>query len=248
MADPETDTQNQQQEPELIFGKYKSLEEAEKAYKEAERKIHEQGQKLSEMDEQLESLTELAASLQQHPQQAPQQTGNPLEDLVAQYEQAAEMGDVRTQLAINAQIGALAAQSAIQQAFQQQQPQWQQLQQSQTELVALQATNQLRSAYQDWEQYEDRVAQTIEKNPTFTAALQAASTPAAFAAVLDTAYKAAKFEDLAAAQTQQQQSEAAKLAAQTVTGAGPARISSPDADKAEWERIVQAGRRSPWTT
>jgi len=46
------------EEEKLFFGKYKSEEEAEKAYSEAQRKITEQGQKLSELEREQKHLAE----------------------------------------------------------------------------------------------------------------------------------------------------------------------------------------------
>ena len=47
-------------EPKLFFGKFKSEEEAEKAYKEAEKKISQQGQTLAERDTRMRDLEETA--------------------------------------------------------------------------------------------------------------------------------------------------------------------------------------------
>src|SRR5574338_125029 len=154
MADPATENQTEQEErPSWLPENFKSPEDLATSYKEAQRKISEQGERMSEMERELASLTELAAQLQQAPQWQQPQSQDPAERLYAQYAEAVESGDYRTQLAVQAQISQLAAQAVFQGAQQQQAPQWQQVQESQSELIATQATNALRSTYQDWNEY-----------------------------------------------------------------------------------------------
>lgn len=220
-----------------------------KSYAEASRKITEQGQQLSELNESVESLTELAATLQQAPPQYQQQSQDPAEQIYAQYENAMNEGDYRSALAIQAQIGQLAAQAAVKSYQQDQQPQWQQNQQRDAEIIANQATYALKTAYPDFDEYTDRVADTIKGNSALLQSLQNANTPTAFASILDSAYKLAKYEDSqTSALAQVGQAEAAKLAAQTATGSGPARQMSPDAAQAEWAAIKNSGGQSPWTS
>lgn len=240
------------QRPPWLPENFDSPEALATSYTEAQRKITEQGNELSQLREDVESLSELAATLQQQPQQQQYQPQNEAEIIAGQYAEAMENGDYRTALAIQAQITALAAQASVQQAFQQHQPDWQRGAQAQIETAADFAVNSLRAQYPDWQEHEDKVEQVIKNSPHLAAGLQSARTPNEFYATLDNAYRLVKYDELVNGHQQQAQSfaqaEAAKLAAQTATGAGPGRVMAPGEAQAEWDAIKKAGASSPWTS
>lgn len=231
------------QRPDWLPDNFDSPEAFASSYKEAQQKITSQGQELAQLREDYESLTELAASLQTAPpQQQYQQQENPLETIAAQY------GFDPEQIQLMSQLAAQAADYRLNQWQQQQQPDWQRSQQAQIQTISDFATERLRAHYPDFAEKEEQIEQTIRGNNALQTALADARTPLEFGQVLDQAYKLVSYEEYVAGQRQQQQAEAAKLAAQSATGAGPGRIMSPDAQQAEWERIRNAGSSSPWTS
>ncbi len=230
----EAQQQELEAEPEvLIFGKYKSLEEAEKAYKEAERKIHEQAMELKALRESQESVLpepgddllgweglDPIAGMQAAAEQAfrPEAYLSKQERLAAISQAAARHVDER--------FGSAPGQLTV-------------------EEVAVQGAALVKSVLPTWdEETQARAVETLAKTPELAAAAQQALSsgdPSGFATLLMAASHQAQQQT--AASLRETLSEREKLAAQTASGAGPARIESSDAAE-EWRRIVQAGTGS----
>jgi hypothetical protein len=162
--------------------------------------------------------------------------------LIAGYEQAMEVGDFRTALAIQAQIMSQVADNTIQKSLPQVQQQYQSTAKAQAALVADHAWNNLKARHGDaLEQSRDAIRDTIQAQPWLIPEA-AQRDPSVAAAAIENVYKIVN--PGAFVQGQPVDQTAAKLAAQGLPGAA-GRPPSPDAAKAEWAEIVSASKREP---
>lgn len=202
-----------------------SYRESEAALKRVQQDLHTERSAREAMEQQ-------QAEAQQQTQYQAQQN-----DLAARLEQAREMGDIQTELAINAYV----AQQAALQAFQQAQAGPQQT--LPAEFVADYASNAVARQYQDWDQYKDRAAAWLGQND-YLVTDEVASNPALLAQRLDIAYKAVKAEDLLSGKLPEQAPNLSqqKMQAQTMSGAGT-RQPAPTSNE-EWAREIAEANKT----
>lgn len=215
--------------PEWVPEKFRSNpEEFGKAYSNLERSFHETRQELRAQQEQLEALIAQA--------NAPEP--EPAVGMDAIY-QAYENDPIATMQYLARQAAAQAVQTVTQAQQQSTQP----LVEQQNQLLAYTANQMVSQRVSDWDDYKDRVAEEISRNPDLLPE-SALSTPDRAAAALERVYKQVRHDDLlnqnkSLAEQQADLQRQAKLAAQTLTG--PAGRPAPtDADKDAWERIRNA--------
>ncbi len=220
----------EQERPDWLDPKFKSVEDQARAFNEAER---EKGRLSTEIGGLRSEMDELTAYVENLPAQQPQNGDLGQNPLVAQYSRAFEEGDVATMLAVQAEIArAAAAQSAPA------------VPEQDYGMLTAFAENQIRQANPDYDQYRSQTVEILQRNPQLIPD----------GATLDTvqngilmALNAARGE---AALTQQQaqaerdrateQAQDAKRQAQTVPGGGsrPQRMDGEGGDI--WERIKNA--------
>lgn len=215
--------------PEWIPEKFRSNpEKFGEAYSNLEREYHQTRQDLRAQQEQLEELIAL-----QNQAPAPEQVST---DAIYQ---AYENDPIATMQYLAQQ----AVQQAVQTVTQSQEKFQQPLVEQQNQLLAYTANQMVSQKVPDWENYRDRVAEEISKNPDLLPE-SALSTPDRAAAALERVYKQVRHDDLlnqnkTLAEQQADLQRQAKLAAQTLTG--PAGRPAPtDADVEAWERVKNA--------
>jgi hypothetical protein len=168
-------------------------------------------QEAASLRSQLESIEAQQFEAQQQQQSYQQQN-----DLVARLDQAREIGDTQTELALMAYVAQQAAAQAVPQAPAQTLP---------AEFVADYASRAVAEKYDDWDSYKERAAQFLSQN-SYLISDEVASNPQLLAQRLDLAYTQVKAADLlsgaapaAAAAQQAEAQRQAKLDAQTLHGA-----------------------------
>lgn len=206
----DTGTEGADERPEWLPANFKTPEDMAKSYKELERTFH---QTREDLRATRASVEEMAAQQQQA--QRPQEPGYDNE----QWMEAYERDPIRT----TAYIAQQAALQQFQQLQAQAQQQYGQVGATQHELVANYAKATLQARYDDWQSYEDKVADAIREDPSLVPE-NVLSSPELAARSLERVYKVLKADETLArsqesAQTQAQAGRQNKLAAQTMPGA-----------------------------
>lgn len=220
---------------------FKEPEALVESYKEAQRKITELTGQVKTRDENLQSFSERLEQIEAETSRQSQQTQQ--YDFQAAYDRAYEEGDTRAIIALNAQL----AQAAAEQAFQKLQPQQPASNDSNSEIVAKLAEAEVRARYGDWDDYREKIADTIKAQPWLLPD-EALSSPRRLEAAFDNVYRIVKFDDQGTAGQGNQAAELQrqmKLQAQSAVGAA-GRPGSPDSDKEAWERIKAARPKNYW--
>lgn len=211
--------------PDWLPANFNDPADLAKSYTEAQAAKTRAEQRAAALEAQIAGIEAERIEAQQTQQAAAQQN-----DLVARIDQAREIGDTQTELALMAYIAQQAAAQAV--------PQQQQA--LPAEFVADYASNALARQYGDWDAYKDRAAGWLAQN-SYLVTDEVAGNPQLLAQRLDVAYKAVKAEDLIAGNIPAQAPDLSqqKMVAQTMSGAG-ARQPSPDEAAQLWDRIRSA--------
>ncbi len=218
--------------PEWLPEKFKTPEDMARSYAEAERKISETTAQLGQYQE---AYTDASSRLEQL--EAAQGLPDPA---VAQnwLEEQWETNPLQTV----AQLATQAAQNAVQEQFKQYQQQAQPAQQGQLQTAAALADYEMQQLYPDWQEYRGKVTEIIQQFPHLVPEAHL-SNPLDLRQDLTQVYQLARSQDLEQkAQTAEQRAtelEQMKINAQTTPGS-MGRPMAPDAQKAEWEIIMNA--------
>lgn len=231
--------QSEPERPEWLPENFKTGQDFVKSYHEASGKIIEQGAALNRLEEQIGELTQAVQS-----QQQPQYNQSDVQD---QWQEMYDNNPVGTA----AYMAKLAAQQAVQEAMALQASQAEPQFQSQHELVAYAAEQDLSARYDDWSEYKEKVATAVQNDPTLLPD-SAFSSLGGVKNALDRIYKVVKAEDVLSrseqAGTQQaDQSRQAKMAAQTLSGAS-SRPGEPSPEEASAARILAASKGGDYTS
>lgn len=105
----------------------------------------------------------------------------------------------------------------------------------QQQLVA-RAVTAMQAQIPDWSRYGRRVWQATADNPTGLGKALETNNPAAVVSVLADTYERLRTQDAATNM---------KLQAQTMSGSH-GRVQAPSGDEAEWQQIVNVGKKSRW--
>ena len=214
--------------PEWVPEKFRTNpEKFGEAYVNLEREFHQTRQELRAQQERLEELVA---------RQADPQPADPAVSQDAIYE-AYERDPVGTM----AWLAQQAAQQAVQSVTQQQQQSVQPIAETQNQLLAYTANQIVASRVPDWGDYQQRVAEEIQRDPELFPESALAS-PERAAAALERVYKQVRFEEIhnqnkTLAEQQADLQRQVKLQAQTLSGV-PGRPLPTDADKDYWQSVA----------
>lgn len=211
--------------------KFKDEQSFAQSYTELERKLTE----LAETNKQLEGMYVEAVEAFQAPQQQAQQ-----QDASNYWRNLYDEDPFQATALLVQQSNAQLLQQLAQQTQQANEPS----QVAQGEIVAQLAINHLSNVHNDFSAYEDRIKETIEQNP-YLLPESAYQSPTNMANALEVAYKMVKAEDVLSGNVQTVDQTNAKLAAQSLSGAGN-RTPTPDQQAEEWKRIQAAGEQPYW--
>lgn len=210
--------------PSWLPDNFENEEAFAKSYKELERSFHQTRTELKAQQEKFEEfVAEQQTTQQQYQQQVQQQ------DIFAQIEQAREMGDIRAETTLQAQLVAQALQPVLQQY---QQPAQAGLP---PDVVATMAESQIVAKHPGWNDFREQAAEWLREND-YLMTDEALGNPNVLAQRLDIAYKAVNPNWGAEPQAAQDLSSA-KQQAQTMSGAGQ-RQPAPS-DNEEWARAIR---------
>lgn len=239
VAEPEPAPEPAPDRPEWLPSQYKTPEDFAQAHKSAQDKIREQGETLREQGQQLELLSQ-----QQQPRTEPTDVLTAVADEI---EQAREAGDVHREVQLQAWLQQQTVQQAFQgfqQAAQQQTGQQQEIQAS---LYAETMDGAMTRQIDDWPDYRERVAETLEAYPGLLTPEDSLSTERTQKG-LKAAYDLVKAQDVLSQQEQLREKglsqadlgRARKLQSQTMTGASgrPDQPSQADQDLAEMQQAL----------
>lgn len=234
-TEPEESAQDER--PEWLPENFKSAEAFVESYKSLESRLTTEAEERRSLQAQIGELSELVQQQNQY-QQTQYQTQYQ-DEQTAQLYAAYEQDPIGT-MAWLAQNAAQAAAQNVAQQFNQRDPA---TEAAQAEMFAATLDRDLSATYGDWEQAKTGVAEVLNQmphllpeNPTFEQAKYA----------LSTAYNVAKANQLASQQQVQNDGRAAKIAAQTMTGA-TGRQQSPDEGAERFARMQAALRGSSYS-
>lgn len=211
--------------PDWLPERFKTVDDFVSSYEHAQSKIGEQNQVIGELRQQVTAIQE---SIQQQSQQHQQH------DIEEQLIEALESGDGRQQLATMAWLAAEAARMHAAQM----QPQQPAVPQSNADILAFAAEQTLSARYQDWGEYADDIGKLVAEH---NLSIPPDATLEQVVAGREWLYKLARAERFEREQAaSQQQGQQAKLAAQTMGGAGVRPATMTD-DEAYAARIRAAG-------
>lgn len=226
---PDLEAQQQPERPDWLPDNFNDPRDLVKSYEHARAEMTRAQQEAAAERQARENYEQIIAEQQAERQQYQQQQHT--QDIYAQIEQAREVGDIRAETNLQAQ---LVAQQLQQQYQQQQQPALPQ------DFVADYADKALAATYPDWQEHRANAVSLIQANQ-FLLPDDATTNPASLAKALDIAYRAVKADAVAASPPQPNDLTQQKLAAQTISGAG-VRQPAPT-DNEEWaRRITEANK------
>ncbi len=227
--------------PDYLLDNFKSVEEQARSVSESVRKMHEATteakrleSELSDLRSEYEQMNEFVQQQNQQPQYGQQQE----HPLVLAAQQALDVGDAASFLAINAQLSQEIAQQTM--AQQQSQAQESAAPDETLALIANAAENRVRERYPDYDEMRGKVEEKLTQYP----GLVSDRTLNGVQAGIEAAYTLVKGEDRmrndqdsaaqqAAAEADRQQ----KLAATGLTGGG-ARQAPPDEAQAHMQSLI----------
>jgi hypothetical protein len=224
-AATQADTQAQADRPEWLPEGFQSPEELAQAHQETERRYkeaeRERGRLAQELGDARDMLAENALAQQQQPQYQPQPQYQQPNPFIDQYQQALDTGDAAALFQLNATLANAAAQSALEQAYQQQQPVWQGYHSQQAELTNEVAIREVSGRYGDnWTpDFEAQVGDMLRDHPQLVpdnADFQTTVNGLSLAAELVHAKSLAEAQGQQAAHDEAQRQR--KLMAQSATG------------------------------
>ena len=227
--------------PEWLPEKFKDEKEFAESYRNLETEIRTRAETQKEMEARLDGLTQLVENFQPQQQQAQQDPQQMNEQLMSAFEQ----DPVGTMIF----LANAATDQRMLQYQQQQMPQHAQQQQLQGELIADNASRVLSSRYGDWKEYEGKVGEMIERNPSLLPPELLTSLDQT-SDRLDALYKQAKYDDLVqqleAAQNGNGSTTQMKRQAQSLGGNGGKPAQPSDVD-VKMDQLLAAAKGASWT-
>lgn len=231
----------EQGRPEWLPEQFKSPEDLAKSYDESRREMDRLRSTLDEERAQFTTTLEQMATLQQQPQYQPQPGLDPqTNQLLAQYQAAADSGDAATQLAITLALNQQQVQQEMEKRFSQLNPALAEQQQADRNIAFELASERVAKRYGDqWGEISGEVEGWLREHQSW---LPVVNDPAAFEQVIQEGAKIVTNNKAAEQLAALEADRAAKLSAQTASGSGQGRYPiATDEKKAEWEAVKAAG-------
>jgi hypothetical protein len=229
-----------------MLEKFKTVEEQARGYAEVEKKMQQQAEAQSRMEAQISQLADLVEQQTTVQQQAPQQSwGQPDQNTLREQLMASfETDPIGTMAWMAQQASQQYVDTRLQTLQQENTPVAHQQIEQQNQLMAMAVDRALGDQYNDWNQYKERVAEEIEKDPSLLPQ-EMLSTPEATMRQLTRIYENVKARDvLEQAQTGnfvQSELSNMKRQAQTISGSGQ-RPGEPSSEEEKVARIIAAAK------
>lgn len=229
-----------EERPDFLLEKFETPEDQARAYAEAEKEM---SRMRAEMDREREQFTSALQNLEslrpdEYQQQAPpQQNYNPDNDpLLAQYQQALDMGDARALLAINLELNRQMTQQAIDEGMKGLNTKVEQNQNVDREVAITLATERVARQHPDWEEIAPDVGRLLQQNSEW---IPTNSSIDSYEKAIGQAARVVRAEKILAENDRTQQVRQQKLATQGLTG-DSARVASPEEMTKEWDAVKNA--------
>ena len=236
--DPTLEGADNPERPEWLPENFDSPEALVNSYRESQSKITKTSQELAEERRAREALEDAVQTLSAQFEAANRPDPS---NVYNQWQEQYEQDPFSTTLSLAQAV----AQQTANEILKQQQGQSAQSGVS-PDVVAFIADQTMGQSHSDWDEYKQRVSETIAENPLFQRD-ELWNSPQTAAQALDSAYQMVKAQDVLSGNSVVQQqladTRAMKQAAQTATGASGRTPATPD-DIAEWQRIKDAAPKN----
>jgi hypothetical protein len=232
MSEIETE---QEDRPEWLLEKFESPEAQAQAYAEAEREMSRMREEMSRQADQFQAALQNLEQLRpEEPNYPPQQVYSPEQDpMLVQYQNALDMGDARSMLAIQLELQRQMTTEAIQQGMKDLNGRVERGQETDREVAITLATERVARQHEDWEELAPEVGRLLQQNSEW---IPTNSSIEAYEKAIGQAARVIKAERVLAEQQRSDRTREQKLATQGLTGES-ARVMSPEEAQAEWDKI-----------